>query len=105
MKIAIVGGGRAAAAMQVAIEASELSLCWTWCRRESVLDLDAMPPADTVLIAVMDDAILEVVTRLAHRECSASEVWLHLSGSLPGSLCRATAQRQRALAVYTHSKP
>ena len=96
MRVAVVGGGRAASALIAALQESEQTLDWTWARGEESPTLESMPPAEVILIAVTDASIEAVAQQLALRSASRGEVWLHLSGALPGTLCRVTVDRPMA---------
>lgn len=96
MRVAVVGGGRAASALIAALDESEQTLDWTWARGEGSPALESMPPTEVVLIAVTDASIKAVAEQLALRSQSQNEVWLHLSGALPGTLCRVNVDRPMA---------
>jgi len=51
---------------------------------------------DAVLIAVPDDQITVAAISLASRPSAAEEVWLHLSGSASGDMCRVAPATPRA---------
>lgn len=81
--IAIVGGGRMGRGLAGALsEAGERVVLWS--RREATGAVsDAVTGADTVLLAVPDEAILPVATQLASGNAiQSAQVVLHLSGLL-----------------------
>lgn len=93
MRLVIVGPGRAGGAVGLAAESAGHEIAGVLTRRRSPfawqsLDWDAdLPDTDVVLIAVNDDAIVEVSSRLAPTMGKAGVV-AHLSGFVPVSALR-----------------
>ena len=95
MRLGIVGRGRAARSLVPLLEQAGHPAAWWWGRSDGG-HADALPPADVILLAVSDSAIAAVAAALSSRTSAASEVWLHLSGSLPGARCRVAPSLPRA---------
>ncbi len=95
VSLGVVGAGRAAGALIPRLLHAGHAISWQQPRRDDT-PLEARPAVDVVLIAVRDGDIAGVLPALAARPSAKDEVWLHLSGSLPGSAARADAHRPRA---------
>lgn len=87
MKLGLVGRGRAGRTLAPALRASGLELSWWWGRNTDGPAED-LATVDTVLFAVSDSAIEAAADTLSAREGACTEIWLHLSGSRPGSAVR-----------------
>lgn len=109
--LAMVGDGRAARSLGVALQAVGLRLAWRWSRGDPPRApapgeapaqgrLELQPAADVVLLAVSDRAIEEVTAALARRPSAPREVWLHLSGSRPGEVARVGPDVPRAAGAF-----
>lgn len=61
-----------------------------WQRDETDAHEPGLGPVDVVLLMVTDSAIEAAARGLADRPSAADEIWLHLSGSRPGSVCRVS---------------
>ncbi len=79
--IAIIGGGRMGRGLAQALSASG-ERCHLWSRKEATGAVaDAVAGADTIILAVPDDAIAIVARDLATADAvTADQVVLHLSG-------------------------
>jgi len=95
LTLGIIGAGRAASALMPRWIAAGHVVIWQQLRDDPV-DIAARPEVDVVIIAVGDGDIAGVVARLGERPSGSQEVWLHLSGSLPGALARFDASRPAA---------
>ncbi|MCB9736319.1 MAG: DUF2520 domain-containing protein [Deltaproteobacteria bacterium] len=94
-RVGLVGRGRAASALAVALEdTAGVTLAWHWSRGEA--GVDTLPACDVVLLAVPDGAIEDAARALAVRASARGEIWLHLSGSRDGRVARADATTPRA---------
>jgi len=89
MKLGLVGRGRAGRTLAPALRASGLELGWWWGRNVDG-HADALGTVDVVLFAVSDSAIEAAAEALSSREGASTEIWLHLSGSRPGSAVRVS---------------
>lgn len=90
-RLGIVGRGRAAKSLAPALEAAGLKIVWWWSHRDPA-PAGSLRPVDVVLLAVPDAAIGDAAATLAARPSASSEIWLHLSGSVPGARARASAE-------------
>ncbi len=95
MRIGLIGKGRAGTALHDALKAAGTCPGWWWSRRDPQ-SIETLQAVDVVLIAVADRAIVSLAQGLAARPSAKDEIWLHLSGSLPGSACRVSPQVPRA---------
>ncbi len=93
--IGVIGRGRAARSLVPLLELAGHAPGWWWSRGDPGR-LGELPPADVILLAVSDGAIQAVASELAARPSATTETWLHLSGSLPGELCRVDGDRPAA---------
>lgn len=105
MRLIIVGPGRAGGSIGLAAEAAGHEIVGTLSRQESrfawaALDWDTeLPEADIVFIAVRDEAIPEVVTRLAPHVTGVGVV-AHLSGFTPILALRPIQDRGTAIGGF-----
>lgn len=105
MRVVIVGPGRAGGAIGIAAERAGHDIAGVLTRRPEttpwpVLDWDApLPEADLALVAVRDDAIAEVVARVAS---TVSEVGVvaHLSGFVPVTALRPIQDQGTAVGGF-----
>lgn len=95
MRVGLVGRGRAAGTLRPRLEAVGHAVAWHWSHRDADRP-EALPQVEVVLLAVPDGAIEPAARSLAPREGASGEVWLHLSGSRPGEVARATEGVPRA---------
>lgn len=87
--LGVVGRGRAARSLVSVLGQRGVAPVWWWGRSDGA-PLAGLPAVDLVLLAVSDGAIAAVASELGGRPGAGGEVWLHLSGSLPGAAARAT---------------
>ncbi len=85
-RLAIVGRGRAAAALVPRWQAAGYPIVDQRTRADGPIAL--LAAADVVIVAVSDGAIEEVARALAARPSAADELWLHLSGSRAAAILR-----------------
>jgi len=96
-RVGLVGRGRAAGAIAIALEGSAgIELAWQWSHRDPGPAAD-LPGVEVVLLAVPDAAIEAAAGALLTRPGAEGEVWLHLSGSRPGSTARVSPDVPRAV--------
>ena len=95
MKLGVIGKGKAGSSLMAALRESGTEIAWWWSPRDGG-SIEALEPADVILLAVADRAIRSTAERLAARPSAGSEVWLHLSGFHPGSLIRLSADIPRS---------
>jgi len=95
MKLGLVGDGRAARTLAPALRAVDFELTWWWSRSSDKAP-ERLVKVDTVIFAVSDTAIESAAEAMATRRCAPEEVWLHLSGSRPGSAVRVSQHCPKA---------
>lgn len=95
LRIALLGRGRAARSLAPLLAAVDLGPVWWWSRGDPS-PISTLPAVDIVLLAVPDAAIEEAAAALSTRAGATEEIWLHLSGSRPGSVARHDAIHPRA---------
>lgn len=95
LTLGVVGAGRAASALVPRLSIAGHTILWQQ-RRGDATPLAERPRVDAVLLAVRDGDLGAVLPALASRPSAPTEVWLHLSGSLPGIAARADARRPLA---------
>ncbi|MFO0748616.1 MAG: DUF2520 domain-containing protein [Myxococcota bacterium] len=95
IRLAVVGRGRAAAALVPRWVAAGFELVDQ--RARGYGPASALAAADVVVLAVPDGALQAVAAELATRASASGEVWLHLSGSRPASVLRVDGERPRAV--------
>lgn len=87
----VIGRGRAARSLVPMLGGRGDVVSWWWSRGDAGEPGD-LPAVDAVLLAVPDGALEEAARALAGRPSAGREVWLHLSGSRPGSTVRVSAE-------------
>jgi predicted short-subunit dehydrogenase-like oxidoreductase (DUF2520 family) len=99
MKLGVVGKGKAARSLVPILRSCGVDIVWWWSRGDGGRPED-LPQADVLLLAVSDRAITEVAKGLSQRPTASDEIWLHLSGFHPGSLCRVDMHLPKAAGCF-----